>query len=83
MGAVGYAALGLGVSAMRSARGATSNGRIKIGQIGTAHSHASGKIATIRKYPVTTQPLLENARIREGRCFFSGLAFPPLVSSCP
>jgi predicted dehydrogenase len=30
---------------------AATPGRIKVGQIGTAHAHASGKFSTVRKYP--------------------------------
>ena len=34
----------------RAAKAADSRERIKIGQIGTGHAHASGKISTIRKF---------------------------------
>jgi predicted dehydrogenase len=50
---LGYAAIGVGAAgslqSARSARATASNEKIKIGQIGTAHAHASGKIETIRK----------------------------------
>ncbi|MBM3333539.1 hypothetical protein FJY63_02650 [Candidatus Sumerlaeota bacterium] len=52
MGAVGRAAFGLGASAqlsgLRSEGAVAATEKIKIGQIGAAHAHASGKIATIR-----------------------------------
>jgi predicted dehydrogenase len=54
MGTLGFAALAIGASnslpVLRSTRAAVSDGKIKIGQIGAAHAHASGKIATIRKF---------------------------------
>jgi predicted dehydrogenase len=46
------AAMGAGVVAAAGvSTGAAQSGRIRIGQIGTKHGHAAGKLATILKYP--------------------------------
>ena len=49
----GATAIGLATTALAqpSARAADKNAPIKVAQIGTRHAHASGQIATLRKYP--------------------------------
>ena len=50
-GTVASGAISATLANSRIARAAATQRRIKVGQIGTAHAHASGKMATLRKLP--------------------------------
>lgn len=71
----------LGAISSRAAHGAGKGGKIKIGQIGTAHSHAAGKLEAIRKladdYELVGVVEADSQRRKraEGRGPYQGLAW--------